>query len=101
MPQHNIMVSDVWNRKMCMTLLAAAATLCMSLVQVKKPTPELVRSDFSEYISLSLHYLIQGRVNISALSVIRSDIMGDASKGWRPNQGYVTAVMLINLKGGS
>ena len=32
--------------------------------------------------SLSLIDLTQGRVNISALSVIRTYIVDDASKGW-------------------
>ena len=87
--QLNIM--DMWKNKTyfpaLLIVLAATATLCTfkSLIQVKKPTPgpDFVRS---EYISLSLIDLTQGRVNISALSVIRSYIMDDASKGWRPNQ---------------
>ena len=87
--QLNIM--DMWKNKTyfpaVLIVLAATSTLCTfkSLIQVKKPTPgpDLVRS---EYISLSLIDLTQGRVNIFALSVIRSYIMDDASKGWRPNQ---------------
>lgn len=75
-------------------LAAAVTTLCIfkSLAQVEKPTSVLVRS---EYFSLSLNDLTQGRVNISALFVIRRNILDDASKSWRPNQGYVPAVMFL------
>ena len=63
----------------------------------ENPTPDLVRS---KYISLSLIDLTQGRVNISAISVIRSHIVDDALKGWRPNQGYGAAMMFL-IKDGS
>ena len=97
-PQLNIM-DILWNNKMYMatvpTVLAAAiTTLCMfkSLAQLEKPTSVLVRS---EYFSLSLNDLTQGRVNISTLSVNRRYILDDASKSWRPNQVYVPAVMFL------
>lgn len=63
----------------------------------ENPTPDLVRS---KYISLSLIDLTQGRVNISAISVIRSHIVDDALKGWRPNQGYGAAMKFL-IKDGS
>lgn len=63
----------------------------------KKPTPELVRS---EYFSLSLNDrdLTHGRVNIFALSVNRRYISDDASKGLETKSGVCGCCDVLNQR---